>query len=259
MARHQLVRPAPAGRGANALEPGQDARERIPVDADLVGPKPPSRSLNVNMALYVEPKLNAYRIARTGVIEAALDENGTSLMRPLDYWADRQGGGNRRSNWMSDINIAINNPTNAGHKIARLRGYVSVATTSGQTETIKIKDPLKVKNQDHKVGNTMIRVVQVRKQSDTSYETRFQADSNSPIFKEYEVFSKVVKLFDASGKEIPHGGGSWGGGSRNVMDFGLYFNATDGAGEATEMQITLPKDMREVRVPFEFTDLPLPH
>ena len=25
------------------------------------------------------------------------------------------------------------------------------------------------------------------------------------------------------------------------------------------VQITLPKDMREVRVPFEFTDLPLPH
>jgi hypothetical protein len=43
------------------------------------------------------------------------------------------------------------------------------------------------------------------------------------------------------------------------MDFGLYFNAPGGSSTPAELQITMPTQVKELRVPFEFTDLPLPH
>ena len=67
-----------------------------------------------------------------------------------------------------------------------------------------------------------------------------------------------MKLVDANGKEFNRGGGGWGGGQR-VMDFSVYFSGGNGQSEATELHITMPTQIREVRVPFEFTDLPLPH
>ena len=43
------------------------------------------------------------------------------------------------------------------------------------------------------------------------------------------------------------------------MDFSIYYNANGNMSEPAELAITLPTQVREIRVPFEFTDLPLPH
>jgi hypothetical protein len=225
-------------------------------DADLVLPKPPQRSLNVYLTAMVEPKLKAFRIMPTARIETAVDENGVSLIRPPDQWDDRNGG-NNRSNWTADVDCKLNFPTNAGQKIARLKGYVSVIT-SGKDETLKLQDPLKLKNSDQKVGGTPIRIVRINKQGGNNYQAEFQGDAKSPIFQDWDTFSNIVKLVDANGKEYGRGGGGWGGGQR-VMDFSVYFNGGNGQSQPTELQITLPSQIREIRVPFDFKDLPLPH
>ena len=48
----------------------------------------------------------------------------------------------------------------------------------------------------------------------------------------------------------------WGGGQRN-FEFSLFFNSDSGT--PSELRITMPTQLQELRVPFEFKDLPLPH
>ena len=225
--------------------------------ADLMAPRPASRELHVYLTAFVEPKLNAFRIMRMGRIETAVDEKGTSLIRKPDPW-DERNNNNNQGNWMTDIDCHLNFPTNAGQKIARLKGYVSVITV-GSPETVKLKDPMNLKNSDQKIGNTLVRIRYVRKQGGNQYEIGFQVPTNSPLFPDWDDYQKPFKLVDANGKEFSHGGTWGGGGSATAMDFGLYFNPPSGGSTPAELQITLPTQVKELRVPFEFTDLPLPH
>jgi hypothetical protein len=112
-----------------------------------------------------------------------------------------------------------------------------------------------------KVDGTVVSVIQVQKQGADNYYVRMAGDTNSPVFKDYERFNKVVALIDSNGKEFQRSGGSWGGGRGNVFEFGVNFSGRgDGAmSEPKELRITLPTGIKEIRVPFEFTDLPLPH
>ena len=44
-----------------------------------------------------------------------------------------------------------------------------------------------------------------------------------------------------------------------TFDFYLYYNGNPGLSQPAELAITLPTQVKELRVPFEFADLPLPH
>jgi hypothetical protein len=224
--------------------------------ADLVAPRPASRELHVYLTAFVEPKVNAFRIMPKGRIETAVDENGVSLIRKPDPW-DERNSNNNQGNWQAQVDCHLNYPPNAGQKIAKLKGYVSVITI-GSPETLKVKDPMNLKNADQKVGNTLVRVRYLRKQG-SQYELSIQVPANSPLFGDWDDYQKPFKLLDANGKAFTHGGSWGGGGSQTAMDFGLYFNAPSGGSAPAELQVTLPAQVKELRVPFEFTDLPLPH
>jgi hypothetical protein len=230
-------------------------------DADLTGPRPPSRDLRVELKLFVEPKLAPYRIAGIATLETATDEKGNNLIRPRQQYDDRQGGG-PQSNWMRDVSCLLLFPDNAGDRIAKLKGYCSVAI-AGAEKSETVKDPMSIKGggTNVKVDGTVVSVIQVQKQGADNYYVRMAGDTNSPVFKDYERFNKVVALIDSNGKEFQRSGGSWGGGRGNVFEFGVNFSGRgDGAmSEPKELRITLPTGIKEIRVPFEFTDLPLPH
>jgi hypothetical protein len=172
---------------------------------------------------------------------------------------DRQGGG-PQSNWMRDVNCLLLFPDNAGDRIARLKGYCSVAI-AGPEKTETIKDPLNQKSGvDVNVDGTVVRFVQLQKQGNDSYYVRMAGDTNSPVFKDYERFQKVVTLIDSNNKPFQRSGGSWGGGRANVFEFGVNFSGSGGQmSEPKELRISLPTAMKEIRVPFDFKDLPLPH
>ncbi|MEA2733859.1 MAG: hypothetical protein QOE14_310 [Humisphaera sp.] len=225
-------------------------------DANLTGPRPASRDLTVGLKLFVEPKLSPYRISTIATLETAVDENGTNLVRPRGQYDDRSGGG-PQSNWMRDVTCNLVFPDNAGEHIAKLKGYASVAV-AGPEKTEKIADPLTKKGIDTKIDGVLVRLVEVRKQGTDGYIVRMAGDANSPIFKDYDRFSKVVKLIDTNGKPFQTNGGSWGGVRAGTFEFSVNFTGP-GLSEPKEMQITLPTANKEIRVPFEFKDLPLPH
>jgi hypothetical protein len=225
--------------------------------ADILGVRPPQRNLNVALVLFAEPKISPYRISRVATIETAVDDKGNNLVRANDMWSDRNGGGNQ-SSWMSDVNCNLKYPEdNPGEKITRLKGYATIAI-AGKDETVTIPDPLNAKNVDKAIDATNIRLVSFRKTGGNNYEARFNGDANSPVFKEWDRFSKIATVVDTSGKKFNAGGGFWGGVNRGTFEFGTNFTPDNGAGEPKEMKITLPTQIKEIRVPFDFTDIPLP-
>jgi len=225
-------------------------------DAGLTGPRPLTRDLRVGLRLFVEPKVSPYRIASVATLDTAVDEKGNNLVRPRQQWDDRNNGGGPPSNWMREVTCLLLFPENAGDRIAKLKGYCTIAT-AGPPKTEKIAKPLEQKNLDVKIDGTMVRLVEVRKTGD-EYYIRFAGDVNSPVFKDYERMQNIVKLMDTNGKEFQRSGGSYGGGGRGAFEFAVNFSGS-GMSEAKEIQVTLPTAIKEIRVPFEFTDLPLPH
>ena len=229
-------------------------------DADLTGPRPPQRDLRVGLKLFVEPKISPYRISSVATLETAVDEKGNNLVRPRQQWDDRQGGGGPPAGWMRDVSCLLLFPDNAGDRIARLKGYCSVAL-AGPEKSQTVKDPMSQKaGVDVNIDGTFVRFLALTKQGDNNYYARMAGDNNSPVFKDYERFQKVVTLIDSNGKEFQRNGGGWGSGRGNAFEFQVYFSGNGGQmSEPKELRITLPTAMKELRVPFEFTDLPLPH
>ena len=227
-------------------------------DANLTGPRPPRRSLTVGMTLFVEPKLNPYRIASIVTVETAVDEKGNNLIRPRGQSDDRGGGGGRTGNWTREVTAHLLFPDNAGQRIAKLKGYASVAV-AGPEKSETIDNPLAARNVDRTIDGTLVRLVQLQKQGSNAYYARMAGDANSPVFRDYERFSKVVALIDANGKEFERSGGGWGGSRANTFEFMVHFRGEPGMGEPKVMRVSLPTGVKEVRVPFEFADLPLPH
>jgi hypothetical protein len=224
--------------------------------ANLTGPRPPSRDLRVGLKLFVEPKLAPYRIATVAFLDTAVDEKGNNLVRQRGQWDDRNGGGGPQSNWMRDVNCLLLFPETAGERIAKLKGYCSIHV-AGPAKTEKIEQPLEKRNHDIKFEGAFARLVEMRKVGD-EYYVRMVGDLNSPVFKDYERMQNIVKLIDTNGKEFQRSGGSYGGGRAPAFEFGVNFNGR-GMSEPKELHVTLPTGVKEIRVPFEFNDLPLPH
>ena len=224
--------------------------------ANLTGPRPASRDLRVGLKLFVEPKVSPYRISTIANLDVANDERGNNLIRPRGQWDDRNGGGGPQSTWMRDVECLLLCPENAGERITRLKGYCSVAV-AGPPRTEKIEAPLDKKGVDIKFDGTFVRLLEVRKTGE-EYYVRMAGDISSPVFKEYERMQNVVKLIDTNGKEFQRSGGSYGGGRPPAFEFGVQFSGS-GMSDPKQLHVTLPTAVRELRVPFEFTELPLPH
>jgi hypothetical protein len=225
--------------------------------ANLTGPRPPSRDLRVGLKLFIEPKLSAYRIASVANLEVATDEKGNNLVRPVGQWDDRNNGGGPQSNWMRDVECLLLLDEKTGHRITRLKGSCTVAV-AGPPKTQTIESPLDKKGLDITIDEgAFVRIVDVRKTGD-EYYVRMAGDISSPLFKDYDRMQNIVKLIDSNGKELPRRGGSYGGGRPPTFEFGMSFSGS-GMSEVKELHVTLPTAVRELRVPFEFNDLPLPH
>jgi hypothetical protein len=227
------------------------------MNADLLAARPNNRALTVSMMLYVEPKVNAYRLSPIATVETAVDESGHSLIRPRDPWDDRNGG-NQRNKSVARVEAKLQFIQNAGNKIAKLKGYASVVTV-GKDGTVTFKDPLKAVNVDQSVDGQPIRLRRLTKSGGgNNYDAELSGDGYSPLFRDWDSYSKMARLFDAAGKEY-HSSGTGMGGSQKTVDLYLSFNGDAGIGPPAELRVTLPTQVKEIRVPFDFTDLPLPH
>jgi hypothetical protein len=231
-------------------------------NVDMSKPGEVSRSISVQMNVFVEPKVHATQVSYQPVVDEAVDENGNSMVPEHrgDEHSSMQSG--RGISWYASLTLPYPK-SNPGHRIAKLSGHIG-ATLQLQSEPMEIDDPLNAAETTKSIGGRHFTFKSLKKEGDRyMLEIVFYRDGRdqqefSQAFNE----SPSIKLTDAKGRAYRfYNSGGNGDGETITRRFTLQKRSRDAAdapGEPVKLVIEVPTATQNVPIPFELIDLPMP-
>jgi hypothetical protein len=246
----------------------------------------------VLLTIHAEPKLRISGGGGSGRVklEAAEDENGLSLLpeeTPVPLRRARQaieyGPATGALQWTVRVPLAYPE-TGAGERLARLKGSTSVRLVA-RADTMEVADVLTAGNVTREVGGARVTFMGCHKVGG-QYEVALTLprDGKSPaglLALRGSGAHDTVRLFDAQGREYQRSGGATTIAS-DAVKISVYYSAAAapalpgaaGLGGAVQAAARLapppppglpakllwqvPTEVRDLDIPFQFTDLPLP-
>jgi hypothetical protein len=222
--------------------------------ADLSVQKPTQHDIHVDLMLYAEPKLAILETAYVPDIEQAVDEAGNSLVPPQPPYRVFSGGG-MGNPWSGNMQIRLVYPPKPARRIARLTATTRVI--AAKIQALEIPDVLNA----HDVSNTIDGVNVLFKgltPTSSGYAASFYFSGGADPRVTTRFFSHRgrVRLVDAQGRDYGFSGSD---NSNSPQGFNLSVRFSRGSlTGAAKLIVSVPTQIREIRVPFTFTDLPLP-
>lgn len=228
---------------------------------DPAAPQETTRTCTLRMTLYTEPKVRLLRASSLATIERAVDENGKSLLgTPTTSTTPDRTSVYNPGVW--SVSASLSPGPDAGRKIAVLKGVVRGAV-QGQAKSVEFDNILAARNVSKVNAGCTLTVKEVRKIS-TSYTLtlNLKREKDAPAVLRELSPTQHIKLVDAEGRALmrrtyanPPSGDS--------VDFTLNFAqddfaAGDQTGEPVKLVWEVPVEVREIEIPFEFRDIPLP-
>jgi len=235
------------------------------------------REFNVQLTALPEPKLRVRKSDAMAHLTEAVDDHGNSLIP--DHAPEDEAGFTTgpAGTWAFTARLqdAAQNP---GHKIARLKGTVTTVLLT-QFKTIELSDVLTMQNVEREQGVSKLLLKGLKKDEQNASIYHLTATVTLPTLagnetgEEWERLESMfnsgadVRLVDARGKAYGVQSRSVGGGQNNTMDVTIDFTRDApqaGEGEANKLGdparlvLNIPTESKEVPVPFEFRDLPIP-
>ena len=230
---------------------------------DFANPQGASIHFSLQIAIYVDPKLRTLRSYQMAV-DSIVDENGNSLYNGprgtenASYW---NGGSFRR-----DMSVQLSYQPNQGKKIARLKGSTRFVVIT-KIERWELSDILTARNITKDVPFGKCIVKQVTKKSDQNYEIQVALENppamaaQAEVAGEHSTVQQSIRLEDANGRSWYSQGGS-GSSSNARRDFTFTYyrqsSGRDGPGIPAKLVWEIPIETKDVSVPIDFRDLPLP-
>ena len=226
---------------------------------DLNQVKNVRRSCNVQFMIYPEPKMRVLQGTHMVRIEEAVDEKGNSLAIPglapdMSY---------NPNTWPWNLTASLMPQVNTGQRIARLRGSgrFVIQTRSEQAE---IGDVQNARGVTKVVAGKRFTLKEVRKQGNqyVAMITLYRAGWTQGEWN-YMMYPQPFRMVDEHGVPLMRLGNGNSGGGPDQMDVDIQFqrqnwNGTENAGEPVKLLWEVPVETKEIGVPFEFRDLPLP-
>jgi hypothetical protein len=228
---------------------------------DLNQPNNVARNCNLQILVFVEPKLRVLQGSYVAKIDEAVDEKGNSLLGVQRTIPETM---QPPSNWYWGLSVQLSPPAEGGQRIAKLKGS-SRFVVQTRAEKAEIADVLVAKNVVRVVGGRRFRLREVRKSGEsyiaqiTIYRTGGTANEWMLMYP-YSIF----KLVDAKGNPLlrtSNAGGGGGGGDESTINLTFQRQMWQGgqnADEPAKLIWEVPTESRDMRIPFEFRDLPLP-
>jgi hypothetical protein len=217
------------------------------------------RRCDIRLVLYAEPRIAVVKGASRATILEAEDENGLKLPPINSGAADTL---QTARTWMWTLNASIGLPETCGQRIARLKGDIRLQVQT-QALAVEFEDVLNQKDVVRSAAGRRIILKEVRKAGTETYtvQVEIHRDPARPDeWNDIDLYA-TFRMEDAEGRSLTRrnpGRGAGGRGNLNlVMTFGQESWA-GGAGEAAKLIWDMPLEIGEIRVPFEFVDLPLP-
>lgn len=223
------------------------------------------------LMVMIEPKLHLLRYSYTPIIDQAMDDKGNSLVPPRNSGDSGWNGINRQMQLNLGMNLTYP-MKNAGAKIAELRGRLkltvvlksepleftsvngekeqTLSTPSGRRVTL-----ISVKKSNEAGDDNRQFIAKVKLYRDKLSDEKFNELTNSP----------GITLLDSKGNELQFQGEQdiKRGKDEATIDF-LFYRRTsdDGGGQDVGTPAKLVWDFvnesRDIDLPFEFKDLPIP-
>ena len=227
---------------------------------DLNQAKNVRRSCTVQFLIYPEPKMRVLQGTHTVRIDEAVDEKGNTLAIP----GLPPDMGFNTNTWPWNMSASLMPQVNTGKEIARLRGAgrFIIQTRSEQAE---IGDIQNARGVTKMVAGKKFTLKEVRKQGNqyVAMITLFRAGWTPNEWNYMMYPQQTFRMVDARGVPLMRLGNGSSGGGVDQMDIDIQFqrqnwNGTENAGEPVKLLWEVPVETKEIAVPFEFRDLPLP-
>lgn len=222
-----------------------------------------------------EPKLRVLRASYLARLDEASDDRGNSLLPTDDAdEAARRGGldlaytGNNAGQW--PFTARLTHPKNMGTRLTVLRGRAMVQLQT-RSETIEVPNILSAANVTRSVGGMTLAVRDVKKTADryevnlivTREAGRAETGAEAIDWQRVQQSLTDLTLVDDQGRMLERGSFS-SGGTEQSTEVMMSFSATEAntarnrTGEPSKLIWRVATEVKDVLVPFEFKDVPLP-
>ncbi len=231
-----------------------------------------TKSLQFSASAFADPKLRLIGYSMWMEVEKAVDEKGNSLKSKHASDPSYSMQSASAQTFVAGLTL----PPNHGKRLATIKGYIRLLQAK-KIVTWEIRNILNSQKLEktitNDIGTTRYVLNDVRKAGDsytvdiTATTTPKEKPSPNQGFSSHplqfgSISSAFMRLFDYEGKEFQLGGGGMrGDGNETNVTAGFSYNSfgeKTTIGEASKLVIEFPTELVELRVPFEFTDLPIP-
>ena len=233
------------------------------------GEAEPVRSrIQVEVQPHFEPKLEVLSWSLSAVDEA-VDENGRSLLgKPMpadedeDEDEDGESGSGSNDN-LTPISLAL--PPNVGKKIARLKA-TGLLNVRADHEAVEVGDVLRAKDVRRPFGRAVLHFQELVIVGPDHYELRYEVFRGTANAKQWEALRGVprdgMQVLDSAGNRLLPKESRWTGTGDKVTIRARFFRMALGdrpkPGQPAKVVWDVPTAVRQIEVPIELKDLPLP-
>jgi hypothetical protein len=232
----------------------------------------PAKNLGVQVSVYAEPKLNVMGHDYYLRLTEATDDRGNSLLVP-GQGAYGSMGQDTSCRWTLGQSLAI--PDNLGTRLVRLKGF-SRALVQTRSETWEVAadavptapggggggDPGPPAKS---IAGRKYVAAELKGTTGNLYELKLTIVREGPARRQedWQQWGRGVRVsvLDAEGKALASRGSNTSGPEDKVTctySFGRDLDTGGKAGVPAKVVVEVPTETREVEVPFEFRDVPLP-
>ena len=232
---------------------------------ELGGAQNAYEDFNVQLTARAEPKLRLLRVGYAPNLEEATDEHGNSLLP--DAHAQPPGGYAIAPAGVWQFPARLHAPPDVGRRIARLKGSIDVAVQT-RYEQLEVPDIVSARSVNKVAGGVRFVIKELRRTGETWTLDLLVRPDGAPLPEaEWERLLQIlptadIKLLDGRGEVFQRTGSSTSGGPEQVemtIEFTPRAWGHDRKlGEPSKLVWTVPTETRDVSVPFEFRDLPMP-
>jgi hypothetical protein len=211
---------------------------------------------SLRMMVYAEPKIRVLAHSAAVRLDEARDDQGNDLSPEVPVTSGFYNG----SAGMWALLASLRYPVHPGTRIARIRGSTDFIIQT-QSQKLEVPDMLNVHDLSRTVGGMPITIHELKKNG-TGFDLRLAIvrDPQDPRFNyiQQNLNNQHLKLYTASGELMDLRGMS-SRASNAMMEFTITFVSPRPAGGPSRLVWDIPVASKPISVPFEFTDLPMPH
>lgn len=226
-----------------------------------------SHNYSMRLRAFIDPKLRVVEGATMVRLEEVVDDKGNSLVLPSANAGHVSTFSSMGSNWIWELHAQLQEVPNLGTRITRFRAVASFVAQT-KSDLWEIPDVLTAKSAERPISVGKYVFNGIEKTGEDTYNLKITIHHQPNIVSHqnpltsFSVIQQNIRLVDADGRPYGNAGGG-GGGGPTKLDYSISFHRNTGdntpkPGAPAKLLWTIPTEIKEIPVPIDLQDLPIP-